>query len=97
MRALAGPGSISVVLSAAAQIWSLYPEDWLKVYFAVVAGMIATLAFSFFVLRAASAMVRFLGSGGIDAMTRIFGFLLVCIGMQFLLTGINDFYAIRPV
>jgi len=27
-------------------------------------------------------------------MTRIFGFLLICIGMQFLLTGIGDFFEI---
>ncbi len=25
-------------------------------------------------------------------MTRIFGFLLICIGMQFLLTGVGDFF-----
>jgi hypothetical protein len=47
------------------------------------------------VLRLAGAMVRFLGPAGIDSMTRIFGFLLVCIGMQFLLTGIADFYGLR--
>jgi multiple antibiotic resistance protein len=39
-------------------------------------------------------MVRFLGPGGIDAMTRIFGFLQICIGMQFLLTGISDFFSL---
>ena len=39
-------------------------------------------------------MVRFLGKTGIDAMTRMFGFLLIAIGMQFLLTGISDFYGI---
>ena len=97
MPSLAGPGSISVVLSAAAQIWSRYPQDWFKIYLAITAGMVVTLVFSFFVLRAASAMVKFLGHDGIDAMTRIFGFLLICIGMQFLLTGINDFYLIRAV
>ena len=32
----------------------------------------------------------------LDAMTRIFGFLLICVGMQFLLTGISDFYGLRP-
>ena len=57
--------------------------------------MIVTLVVSYLVLRAAGAMVRFLGPGGIDAMTRIFGFLLICIGMQFLLTGIADFYGIH--
>jgi multiple antibiotic resistance protein len=28
-------------------------------------------------------------------MTRIFGFLLICIGMQFLLTGIGDFFELH--
>jgi multiple antibiotic resistance protein len=95
MPSLAGPGSITVVLSSAAQIKSIRPDDWGLAYVAVTLGMAATLAISFVVLRAASFMVRFLGPGGIDAMTRIFGFLLICIGMQFLLTGISDFFALR--
>ncbi len=97
MPSLAGPGSIAVVLGAAAQIQSIYPTNWHLVYVAVVVGMIVTLTIAFVVLRAASQMVRFLGPGGIDAMTRIFGFLLICIGMQFLLTGISDFYGIVRV
>jgi multiple antibiotic resistance protein len=95
MPSLAGPGSISVVLSAAAHIRSAFPEEWRLIYFGVIAGMVVTLIFSFFVLRVAGAMVRFLGKGGIDAMTRIFGFLLICIGMQFLLTGISDFFLLK--
>ena len=94
MPSLAGPGSIAVVLGAAAQIERNRPDDWLLVYFAVIAGLVITLAIAFAVLRAASQMVRFLGPGGIDAMTRIFGFLLICIGMQFLLTGISDFFGL---
>jgi len=94
MPSLAGPGSISVVLSSAEHVRSIRPADWQIIYIAVVVGMILTFIFAYFVLRAASAMVRFLGAGGIDAMTRIFGFLLICIGMQFLLTGIADFYGI---
>jgi multiple antibiotic resistance protein len=94
MPSLAGPGSISVVLSAAAQIRSGRPEDWGLIYVAVITGMAATLVFSYLVLRAATSMTRFLGSGGIDAMTRIFGFLLICIGMQFLLTGIDDYFGV---
>ena len=92
MPSLAGPGSISVVLSSAEHIRSIRPQDWQIVYVAVIIGMTATLVISFIVLRAASSMVKFLGKGGIDAMTRIFGFLLICIAMQFLLTGINDFF-----
>ena len=95
MPSLAGPGSISVVLTAAPQIKSVHPDDRGLVYAAVMAGMVLTLVFCFLVLRGASTMVRFLGQSGIDAMTRIFGFLLICIGMQFLLTGIGDFFEIR--
>ncbi len=95
MPSLAGPGSITVVLTAAPQIRSMHPDERGLVVVAVVLGMILTLAFCFAVLRAASSMVRYLGSSGIDAMTRIFGFLLICIGMQFLLTGISDFFSLR--
>ena len=94
MPSLAGPGSIAVVLGAAAQIQSIRPGDWHVTYLAVIVGMVITLVISFVVLRAASQMVRFLGPSGLDAMTRIFGFLLICIGMQFLLTGISDFFQI---
>jgi multiple antibiotic resistance protein len=92
MPSLAGPGSIAVVLGAAAQIQSIRPGDWHLIYVAVLLGMAVTLLLCFVVLRAASRMVWFLGPSGIDAMTRIFGFLLICIGMQFLLTGISDFF-----
>ena len=94
MPSLAGPGSISVVLSGAEHIRSIRPQDWQIIYVAVIAGMFVTLVLSLIVLRAASSMVKFLGKGGIDAMTRIFGFLLICIAMQFLLTGIADFFGI---
>jgi multiple antibiotic resistance protein len=94
MPSLAGPGSISVVLTAAAQIESTHPNDLVLVNAAVIIGMVITLAIAYVVLRAASSMTRFLGEAGIEAMTRIFGFLLIAIAMQFLLTGISDFYGI---
>lgn len=94
MPSLAGPGSIAVVLAAASRIKTIRPDDWGLIYVAVIAGMVVTLIISFVVLRAASSMVRFLGAGGIDALTRIFGFLLICIGMQFVLTGISNFFGL---
>lgn len=96
MPSLAGPGSISVVLSAAASIRGSYPDQWRVVYGGVITGMAVTLVIAYVILRAAELMVRFLGKGGMDAMTRIFGFLLICIGMQFLLTGVGDFFGWIP-
>ena len=97
MPSLAGPGSLSVVVTAASQIRGNHPEQYALVYAGVVIGMAVTVLFAFVILRAASSMARVLGPSGIDAMTRIFGFLLVAIGMQFLLTGISDFFNLRHV
>jgi multiple antibiotic resistance protein len=94
MPSLAGPGSLSVVVTAASQIRSNYPDQYSVVYAGVIVGMAVTVLIALAVLRAAASMARFLGPSGIDAMTRIFGFLLIAIGMQFLLTGISDFYGI---
>jgi len=97
MPSLAGPGSITVVLTAAPQIKSVHLDDRGLVYVAVITGMVLTLILCFLVLRAAASMVRYLGQSGIDAMTRIFGFLIICIGMQFLLTGVSDFFGLQHV
>ncbi len=92
MPSLAGPGSLSVVVTAASQIKSNHPEQFVFVYAGVIVGMAITVLIALIVLRGASWMARVLGPSGIDAMTRIFGFLLIAIGMQFLLTGISDFF-----
>ena len=94
MPSLAGPGSISVVVTAASQIRSNHPENYVVIYAGVIVGMAATLLAALFILRTASSMARILGPSGIDALTRIFGFLLIAIGMQFLLTGISDFFGL---
>lgn len=94
MPSLAGPGSLSVVMTAASQIERIGPGDHGPVYAGVIIGMVVVVIIAFLVLRAASPMARFLGPSGIDAMTRIFGFLLIAIGMQFLLTGVSDFYGL---
>lgn len=94
MPSLAGPGSISVVVTAASQIESKYPENYGLIYFGVLIGIATTVFIAWLILRAAGSMARFLGPSGIDALTRIFGFLLVSIGVQFLLIGISDFYGL---
>lgn len=97
MPSLAGPGSLSVVVTAASQIRSNNPDEYAAVYAGVIVGMAIAVLIAFAVLRASASMARFLGTSGIDAMTRIFGFLLIAIGMQFLLTGVSDFYGLsRP-
>lgn len=94
MPSLAGPGSLSVVVTAASQIKSNNPEQYQLVFAGVIIGMIGTVLLAFLVLRSAGPIAKLLGPSGIDAMTRIFGFLLVAIGVQFLLTGVSDFFGL---
>ena len=95
MPSLAGPGSISVVVTAASQVRAHHAGNYVQVYIGIMIGMAITIVIAWLVLRTATSLARVLGPSGIDAMTRIFGFLLVCIGIQFLLTGISDFFALR--
>ena len=58
---------------------------------AVSLGVIAAAFICWLVLRASTTVIRALGTSGIDAMTRIMGFFLVAIGVQFAVTGIRGF------
>jgi multiple antibiotic resistance protein len=85
---LSGPGSISVVLSMATEVAKLEDIFERLIAYAVVGlGIVLSAATCWLVLRSAGVVVRFLGETGIDALTRIMGFLLVCIGCQFVLSS----------
>ena len=94
MPMLSGPGSIAVVVSLAAEI---APEtEMTRIalgYASVAAAVICTALICWVVLRAADWFTRFLGPSGIDAMTRIMGFLLICVAVQFLAQGIKQIVA----
>jgi len=97
MPSLAGPGSLSVVVTAASQIKSNHPDQYVLVYAGVILGMVVTVALALTVLRSAGPIERALGPSGIDAMTRVFGFLLVAIGVQFSLIGVSDFFGLTHI
>lgn len=88
MPSLAGPGSISVVLSMV----SSAHENTSLINLAVIAlgiGLTALIAYLLFI--AAAKYVHLLSQTALDAFTRIMGFLLVCIAVQFVLSGITEF------
>jgi len=92
MPSLSGPGSISVVLTISSEV----PTNMLvNGHVVVIIGIAITCAIAWIVLRLSTALIKLVGRAGMDALTRIFGFLLVAIAMQFLLGGIADFYSTR--
>jgi multiple antibiotic resistance protein len=91
MPMLSGPGSIAVTISMAAGAESLADNV------AVAVGIALVLLVSWAVLSGARAVNRFLGEQGIDALTRIMGFLLVCIGVQFVGIAVIEFVSGGPL
>jgi len=82
MPSLSGPGAIAVTIGLAAQA-----PSW-TAYFGIAVGIGIVAVICYLALRAAGRFVDFLGATGLDALSRIMGFLLLCIGVQFIVTGL---------
>lgn len=87
MPSLSGPGSISVVISMAAASENIFG------YLAVSIGILIVVFVAWLAMRSAPFVSRFLGVSGLDALTRIMGFILICIAFQFIFDGLGGFLA----
>ena len=91
MPSLSGPGSIATVISMSSTI--RYGDQGMHIFIehvGVIIGIgVAALA-CYFVLRAAEQLAHKLGSAGIGAIARIMGFLMICIGVQFVINGVRE-------
>jgi multiple antibiotic resistance protein len=95
MPMLSGPGSIAVIMSMAVQISELESlSNQLIGYSVVILGIAISAFICWLVLRASGSVVRFMGESGIDALTKVMGFLLVSIGVQFVITGMRGLGAL---
>ena len=90
MPSTAGPGTIALIISTAAAVQDERPcAEWVMhatpplVFF--LASLILLLC-----LRSAGTIMRKLGNSGVEAFSRLMGFLLVCIGVQFVVNGIYE-------
>jgi multiple antibiotic resistance protein len=93
MPMLSGPGSIAVIIGMAAQI-SEKESFLLRLggYAVVGLGILITVIICWLVLRSSTKITKLLGPTGIDALTRIMGFILICIGVEFVASGIKGFF-----
>lgn len=83
MPSLSGPGAISVTIG----LTSL-AEGWLD-YARIFGGILIVAAIVYAVLRLSTRLVRFMGVNGLHAMTKIMGFLILCVGIQFVVNGVT--------
>ena len=82
MPMLSGPGSIAVTLG-----FTSLATTWTD-YIAIIAGIISVAVLTYIVLRLSGRIVSLIGPVGLNAMTKIMGFLIMCIGVQFVVNGV---------
>ncbi len=85
MPMLSGPGSIAVTLG-----FTSLATSWTD-YLAIIAGIISVALIAYLVLRLSGRIVHFIGPVGVNAMTKIMGLLIMCIGVQFVVNGVLAF------
>ncbi len=90
MPSLSGPGAIATVITMSSSIDGRHGYDKVFAYTGVILAIVLTAIVSWAVLRSAGFMRRILGINGVDSLSKIMGFLLVCIGIQFAINGITD-------
>lgn len=90
LPAISGPGAIAVVIGISTEIAELRMTALKAVaYGATVASMLITCVTIWLTLRSARVISRVMGADAMEAITRIMGFLLVCIGVQFVASGVR--------
>ena len=84
MPMLSGPGSISLLVSQFA-----IHRDWTSRW-QIVAAIFSVGLLTYLILRGAPLLFRIFGTGGLNAITRIMGFLSMAVGVQYVITGLVD-------
>jgi multiple antibiotic resistance protein len=83
MPLLSGPGSMAVMINLATDV--KYYAEWLI----FIAAAAAVCVISYFVLAESVRFERFLGVNGMNALSKLMGFLLLALAIQFMLNGVS--------
>lgn len=96
MPSTAGPGTIAMIISSASTVrqsddFPAWVLDVAPPLIFLIIGLILWVS-----LRSSGSIMRIVGKGGIDAISRLMGFLLVCMGVQFIINGILEIVKTYP-
>ena len=93
MPSLSGPGSIAIVITESARLFAI-PGFLAKSIgiLAVIMSIITVGIICWLVLRSSNKIADLLGNHGIESIKRSMGFLLICIGVQHIASGIQQFF-----
>jgi multiple antibiotic resistance protein len=82
MPILSGPGSIAVTIGFTSLARGLLD------YVAITIGILVVAAITYTTLSLSDRVVRVIGANGMNAMSKVMGFLILCIGIQFVVNGV---------
>ncbi len=97
MPSTAGPGTIAMIISSASAAKS-GAFEMSQLALAVAPPLVFALisVILWVCLRSADGIVRVVGQSGIQAISRVMGFLLVCMGVQFIINGVLEIVTTYP-
>ncbi len=92
MPGISGPGAIAVVIGISTEIAELkVGMREAAAYGATVASILLTCVLIWITLRFSQLLSRWVGKDGMDVMSRLMGFVMVCIGVQLVGSGVRSF------
>ena len=92
MPGIAGPGTIAVVIGFSTEIAEISTKTEMVSAFVMTALAIATTSFiAWLTLRSSEYCSEHLGPSGMAVLGKLMGFILICIGVQFVGSGIKSF------
>jgi len=83
---MAGPGSMSLLIA----MYQDYPNFNDKLI--IIAAVFVLCVISFIILRSANVISKLLGASGIVAISRIIGFLVLAIGIQYIVNSLLNIF-----
>jgi len=90
MPSTAGPGTIAMIISSASTVKSGVDFPAWVISVAPVLTFLLVSLILWVSLRSSGAIMKLVGKSGIEAISRLMGFLLVCMGVQFIINGVLE-------
>ncbi len=84
MPMMSGPGSIAVTVG-----FTSLASGWVD-YVAIILGILVVAAITFVALALSDRVVRVVGINGMNALSKVMGFIILCIGVQFVVNGVLE-------
>lgn len=88
MPILSGPGAIAVIIGMTTNAGGK-PLNYLLILLAIMAVCFS----SYIIMRVSDTIMQRMGSTIVKAFTRIMGFILLCVGVQFIVNGVSPILA----